>query len=288
MDTASVCTLLPPCGIYGSITYDKLIFAEQFLYAISGTLELSGYIHTLNGYISSIRGSIGLSGNLYESLTAYGTIFGNIPLLTLTRAIGDHHVLISGNLDIISGELIRVIQGIISAIAGSIPYDVYVSVLLDILDSDIHCVVINVHNFSITEYSNFPFNGFAMIGDKCIASNQNGLYVIEENGADSGAISSHVQYGFVDLWDPVKKVPLQAWITGRYNGQIIITVELPDGKVYEYPVDRIGLDVNEARSKFGRGLRSRFMKFGFKNKAGSDFDIDSVNIIADVVREKKR
>jgi hypothetical protein len=77
-----------------------------------------------------------------------------------------------------------------------------------------------------------------------------------------------------------------AWIVAR-KGLMTFKVTADEDNEFTYNADVENLKIHEERVKVGRGIKGRCFSFTLANVAGSDFDIDSVRILTEIIRRAR-
>ena len=203
---------------------------------------------------------------------------------------------------------IRIISGEIATISGNIPRwtssviitpNVGAFVLIGIFPSwkgiiDIRqevkvyaATVMNVSNFSVTEYSQYPISSIGYMNDHYYGTLSDGIYLLEGNDDSGTNIDAEIETGPIDLWEGSVKYPKEAYISFRSDGTIILRIRLDEQDTYESELSYLSERMREGKVTFGKGIKNRFAAFGIKNKDGSDLDIDKIRITLEPVRRKR-
>ncbi len=259
----------------------------------SRALDLSGEVPTWTSDVHILTGEI-------------VTIAGEVPKWTGTIVIPSEHLIIVGTFPKWSSS-VRVVSGEILTIAGSVPQwtsSVIVTPsvgafviagtfpswkgIINIREtvSVYGATVMNVSNYAVTEYASFPIKSIGYMNDHYYGVLSDGVYLLEGDKDVSTNIDAEIETGPVDFAEKVTTYPREAWIVYRSDGKVILRIREDEQTVYEKEIAFTNERLREERAKFGRGLRDQFYAFGFKNKEGADFDLDSIAIDVDVVRGK--
>lgn len=283
----SAYTWVAEADIAGRINFDIIAEAIQEYNYIAGNLDITGLSIASVGDIANITGYLNIRGSLSEFLRNIASVSGYVTYLSKLHSVLGSVAAIRGNVGYY-GEPIRALVSAIGFISGTFRYQSSIEAIAELLRIAQLGVALNATNFAVTEYTDFGFNSFAVLDGKYYGANENGIYLLGGNTQDGKPIQSEIKSGSIDMGIKMKQIPRQAWITGRNAGSLIFTVEDEEGIVHEYDIKDIATDLHEMRVKFGRGIKGRFFKFGLKNKAGMDFDIDSIRVIAEVIANKRR
>ena len=145
-------------------------------------------------------------------------------------------------------------------------------------------LVMNIRNYGLTEYSNYGFNSMCRFNNKHFGANGTAVYDLDSGKTDDGTfINWNFRSGYIDLEQKVKKKLKQAWMSYKSDGDLIVTVVLPDGTEYEYELDEIYVDETGLRVKFGKGISSKYVAIDIRNVDGADVVLDSMKIMMDKV-----
>ena len=138
--------------------------------------------------------------------------------------------------------------------------------------------VLNTESGGITNYSNFGFTSMAFHNGVLYATSAEGLF---ELGADNDAgrsIDASSKTGFLDFGTESKKRISDMYI-GYTGTDLECDIETFDKQVYTYGLEpRENAVPHNNRLKVGRGLSSRYWRFGFRNVSGADFQIQDVAV----------
>ncbi len=148
----------------------------------------------------------------------------------------------------------------------------------------------NLLNQAISTYINYNFNSIACFNGIYYGATDTGIHYLTgdtDNGAD---IDSKIKTGSMDFGDTLIKYAGDVWITFRSDGYLTLKILVDEDATA--PVQKqttiISSTIVEERLKLPRGLRGRFYTIELKNFAGSDFDIDSLNLLVESIRRKAR
>ncbi len=149
-------------------------------------------------------------------------------------------------------------------------------------------IVMNINNFAVTEYAQYPISSLGYMNGHYFGTSSDGIYILEgkdDNGID---VAAEIETPPIDFWMGYPKRLRQAWITFRSDGRVNILIRLDEQDTYEEEVSYLNDQIREERVKFAKGLKNRFAAIGFKNVRGSSFDLDSIRIMVDPIRGKRR
>ena len=176
-------------------------------------------------------------------------------------------------IDRISITGLRSVEGVLSL---SVPL---LTVAFAMLSSTSPTMVMNLRNKALTIYENYDFNSLCRFNDRHFGATSTGIYDLDLGDTDNGTlIEWNFKTGYLDLEQKFKKKLRQAWFSYKSNGDLIVTVVLPVGTEYEYPLDGIYQTETGLRVKFGKGIRTKYFALDVKNVDGSTIDLDELKI----------
>lgn len=170
-----------------------------------------------------------------------------------------------------------------AAVANALRDGVALFVTLRIDGGTFSGFAMNTANKAVSEYSNWPFESFAKVGNSYYAAKADGVYLLEGDDDDGEAIAARVRTALLNLMGgKMARVP-EAYVGYRSTGQLVMKVVVTgktgvkDEYWYEM-VEQTADAMREGRFKFGRGLKSVYWQFELCNKAGADFELDNIRL----------
>lgn len=143
-------------------------------------------------------------------------------------------------------------------------------------------MVLNLRNQGLTEYTNYDFNSLCRFRGRHLAATSTGVYELDSGETDDGdQIDWNIRTGYMDTEQKEKLRLRQAWVSYKSNGDLIMTVILPDGSEYEYDLEGYDVTENGVRVKFGKGIRSKYVALDLKNVDGSSLTLDAIKLHLD-------
>lgn len=171
----------------------------------------------------------------------------------------------------------------ISSISGTMGVSIpMLQLILEFSPTSYLNLVLNIRQFGLTQYSNYGFNSMCRFNNKHFGANGTAIYDLDEGDTDDGTfIKWNFRSGYIDLEQKQKKKLKQVWMSYKSNGDLMITVVLPDGTEYEYELDEVYEEETGLRLKFGKGIRSKYVAIDVRNTDGSDITLDAMKIMMD-------
>ncbi len=156
------------------------------------------------------------------------------------------------------------------------------------------CLVMNLTNFAVSEFLNYPFNSFTKFNGQYLAANANGIYELDESSTDDGgySINFNIKSGIVDTYSDKINRLRDAYILYKSDGDIRLSTKA-DKKIkrrYIIPqqINGISKTIKKRRVKFERGIKNRYCDFEIENINGSSLEIESVRVFLEPVISKRR
>jgi hypothetical protein len=150
--------------------------------------------------------------------------------------------------------------------------------------------VMNLVNWAITEYTDYPFNSFAYFNGLQLGGKEDGIFIIDGPDDDGEDILAYIEGGTEDLFKNFMTRLREAWITSRQDGPMVLKVSMGEEEtspVAERPLESADRKMHEERVKFPRGLKERFASFRLENVNGSDFDLKSIKIFLEQISRRR-
>lgn len=139
---------------------------------------------------------------------------------------------------------------------------------------------VNTRNAAVSQYQNFPFNSFALVGGKAYGAGPAGIYRLGGDTDDGDPIQALLRTGVVNFEELVH-VP-NAWIGLTSDGQMILkTVTMDKGRKkenwYRMKERPQGAPV-ESRFDPAKGLASTYWQWELENVDGAYFELDMLKV----------
>ena len=137
--------------------------------------------------------------------------------------------------------------------------------------------VVNTRTNAVTEYRNYSFTGFAQMGLKYIACDQNGLYELDGPKDLNASIVAEIETGFMQLNNSRLGGLKGLYLGMDAQGEFVAKIETGDGREYCYRVvAQPGLETTKIN--VGKGIRSRYLSFKLVSM-GPDFRLDTIEFV---------
>ncbi len=267
-------------------------------------------VNLITGEVISVSGEVPKWTPLIQMLAEQINIAGNFPKWTMSASISTGEILtVSGNIlawtmsaSVLSGEMIAV-AGIVPrwlasatlypnvglfVISGQVPRWIGLLSLREMVANVYGATVMNASNFAVTEYGQYPISSLGYMNDHYYGTLSDGIYLLEGKDDNGTEIVGEIETGLIDLGMGYLKRLREAWFVFRSDGTVILRVRVDEQDSYEEELAYLHDRIREGRVKIAKGLKKRFAALGLKNVRGSDFDLDSIRVIVDPIREKIR
>jgi len=143
---------------------------------------------------------------------------------------------------------------------------------------DTEVMVLNLKNTALSKYDNYPFGSMCQIGSEQFGAVATGIYKLSGSLDADTPIEWNIRTGFIDLEQKEKKKVRQAWFSGKSSGDILVSIVLPSGEIYEYDLESYEITEDGVRVKFGKGIRSKYFAIDVQNVDGSSIDLDVIKV----------
>lgn len=145
---------------------------------------------------------------------------------------------------------------------------------------------VNLDTGAPSRYAGLPATSIFQHADKTYATNAAGIYELTGKTDAGQPIRAAVTLPRSDLSDGhAKRVPW-VYIGARSPGALVLKVLTDSPSVRYYAVTSGSDTLRGYRVQIGKGLKSRYWQFRVENKAGADFDLDSIEIMPTVLRQR--
>lgn len=132
---------------------------------------------------------------------------------------------------------------------------------------------------ALTQYTNYPFNSFAIFNDIFLGASGTGLYVLSGANDAGTNIDAVARVGIADLGTSHGKKVEYVYVGYRATGDMLLRLNTNDSHVRDYMVKYNGeTGLHVKRVKLGKGVVARYWQFEVQNINGADFDLNTLEI----------
>jgi predicted GH43/DUF377 family glycosyl hydrolase len=151
-------------------------------------------------------------------------------------------------------------------------------------------IVMHLFNYAVSHYVNYNFNSLAHFNKVFLGANEQGIYILDGNDDLGEKIEADITSGVRDLGGSgALTIPREAWLAYRSDGEMELDVEIDEyDDLPPIIYDKIAPAIMEMRGKMGRGTKARFFTWKLKNVDGSNFSLESLRILGDIIKRKTR
>lgn len=143
-------------------------------------------------------------------------------------------------------------------------------------------VSMNVKNQAVTEYDGFDFNSLARIAGNYYAARGDGVHLLSGDKDGTLRIDAVIRTGLLGSEKAYRRVE-RAFLALRNSGKLVLKtiVRDLDGNMRErwYETENTSDTIRGIRMKLAKGVKSHFWQFELVNKAGADFEIESLELV---------
>lgn len=159
-------------------------------------------------------------------------------------------------------------------------------------------VVVNVHNFAVSEYANFKFNSFTRFNGVYFGADESGLRMfhgdVDKEESTEAPVVAALETGSLkfDNSGSLRRF-LDAYLNFRaYTGDLVIGLVNEENveNRYKYSHDSAlgGAGAQRARFKLGRGIKYVETKLSINNGSGGRVDVMAVSVAYETLSRKSR
>lgn len=141
-------------------------------------------------------------------------------------------------------------------------------------------MVLNLRNKGLTEYSNYLFNSMCRFQGLDLGASSTGIYKLTDGERDvDDIINWNIRLGKVNLELTTKKKLKQMWLFAKRDGNLMVTVLLPNGEQFEYDAENYEETEDGVRVKFGKGIRSKYVSMDIRNDDVATIELDAIRLM---------
>lgn len=170
--------------------------------------------------------------------------------------------------------------GALMALLAELLDNVSFAVRIDTGTAQFSGYTVNLRNAAVTEYDNFNFNSFALVGGKAYGANEAGIFCLEGEDDAGAPIDAFVRTGILNFEELVHVT--KAWIGLTSDGEMLLkTITMDRGFKKEnwYRMARRpqGSPV-DSRFNPAKGLTGAYWQWELENVEGAYFEIDTLKV----------
>ena len=170
--------------------------------------------------------------------------------------------------------------------------DVELFVQIKVGDEIIQGWVVNTETTAFSEYTNYPFNSLAEADGVYYGLAEDGLYRLEGDDDAGVPIQALIRTGLSDMGTHFIKDAKAAHIGYNSDGKLLLRVTTTakgQKEQWWYELKQAAATSSrDGRFTIGRGLRAKYWQFELVNLEGADFEIDSFEVMYNVLNRRIR
>lgn len=136
---------------------------------------------------------------------------------------------------------------------------------------------VNTRTAAVTEYLNYDFRSFALLGNRYVAAGPEGLYELDGDTDDGALIIGDLMGGYLQLNEKKMFGIKGVYIAIRGGGRFYLKLIAGDGREYVYEL-KAQPNLMTTKVKVGKGISTTYMAWELITE-GQDFDLDSIEFI---------
>lgn len=145
---------------------------------------------------------------------------------------------------------------------------------------------VNLDTGAPSRYMGLPATSMFQHAGRTYVTNAAGIYELTGDSDAGQPIRAAVTLPRSDFSDGHEKRVPWVYVGARTAGPLVLKVITDSPSVRYYAVTSGGASMQGYRVQIGKGLKSRYWQFRLENKAGADFDLDSIEIMPTVLRQR--
>jgi hypothetical protein len=138
--------------------------------------------------------------------------------------------------------------------------------------------------YATTRYATFPFDRIVRFGSSYYGVAVDGLYALGADDFDGDPIISVVESAETDFGDRHQKRPVSLYLGGRMGADIDVSVTSAEVETDTYTYPAVATGSRNNRAKFGKGIKARYLAYGFTNTDGDDWELDELTPELEILR----
>jgi hypothetical protein len=135
---------------------------------------------------------------------------------------------------------------------------------------------VNTRTGAATEYTAFEFNSFTRMGQRYLAANSTGLYVLDGDTDAGASIVADIKTGIAQFAGSRFTTVQAVYLGMRGEGDFVLRIVEGDGTIRNYAVK--AQNMRTVKVQTGKGIRARYLSFELIS-TGQDFDLDSIEMV---------
>jgi hypothetical protein len=141
-------------------------------------------------------------------------------------------------------------------------------------------ITLNTKTNAVSTYSNGSFNSLCTFNGVVLAATSTGIVALMGDTDQGVNINASLSSGVSDFKSEQMKRVLCGYVGYRAAGNMELTLITDEHHEHIYAIEprQLGTDIHPTRVKFGKGVTGRYTQWKWENKAGADFQLDSLSL----------
>lgn len=149
---------------------------------------------------------------------------------------------------------------------------------------------LQTERLALTQYTNFPFNSFAVFGGRYLGASSDGIFELTGDTDNGTAIAATARFGITDMGTSMLKRVNSVYVGYRAalgKRALLLRVTTNETQQRDYGVKpSISAGLHTTRVDLGLGVESRYWQFELRNRDGADFSVDTVDVAVTPLRRR--
>jgi hypothetical protein len=145
---------------------------------------------------------------------------------------------------------------------------------------------LNLKTGALTEYSNYPFNSICQFNGRYLGASSSGLFKLTGDTDNGTEIPAHIKTGKLDFGTSQLKRIKDVYVALQTLGDWQVAIVTDENIKRTYATVDGEIVPHTGRVNCAKGSKGRYHSIGVANVAGADFEIDNIEINADVLSRR--
>lgn len=153
----------------------------------------------------------------------------------------------------------------------------------------------NTETNAASVFTQYPYHSLGVSKKGYIAATNSGIFLLDGETDNGLPIDAFIRSGFFDLagMEGIENSAIKrctgVYVGYRANGDMVLTLKT-DGEAHpqRYVLQQHESGLTEQRVKTGKGVKSRYWQYELKNASGSDFSLDQIEFLFEMLSRKVR
>lgn len=140
-------------------------------------------------------------------------------------------------------------------------------------------VVLQTERLAISQYTNFPFNSFAVFAGRHLGASSSGIFSLTGDDDAGVPIEAFARVGISDFNTSQIKRVTRIYVGYRTTGAMRMRVWTDESQQREYAVPpALASSLHGSHVRMGMGVDARYWQWELRNHRGADFSLDMVEL----------